>query len=337
MTASVRMVDLFRATNAAVRGIAMPSFMENTLMQLDAIRAGQLFGPIDPDKKLPHTATRDMADAAARLLIDRSWSGNEDLPVLGPDDLSFDDMWDQCRRVRMVRLLCAGSSLRQARSALDEGDHCDRQRSRNARKDSCDGLRANRDNIGRTQTDSARRLRTLGADRQGVRIFDRRLTAAYGRFRRLASNEKRRDPMNTTNRSTGLRAAIVGGGIGGLATANALRQRGVDVTVYEQAKALGEVGAGVFIYPNSLRQLERMGFGAALAAVGAKVGPGSQYYRMDGTVVGPILTTDSSGWNGMYGMHRADLWRCLRGRCRQVWCASIIAAQASNRPTPWRG
>lgn len=117
--------------------------------------------------------------------------------------------------------------------------------------------------------------------------------------------------MNTTTRSTGLRAAIVGGGIGGLATANALRQRGVDVMVYEQAKALGEVGAGVIIYPNSLRQLERMGFGAALAAVGAKVGPGSQYYRMDGTVVGPILTTDSSGWNGMYGMRRADLLEVL--------------------------
>ncbi len=117
--------------------------------------------------------------------------------------------------------------------------------------------------------------------------------------------------MNTTTRSTGLRAAIVGGGIGGLAAANALHQRGIDVRVYEQAKALGEVGAGLIIYPNSLRQLERMGFGAALAAVGAKVGPGSQYCRMDGTVVGPILTTDSSGWNGMYGMHRADLLEVL--------------------------
>jgi salicylate hydroxylase len=50
-----------------------------------------------------------------------------------------------------------------------------------------------------------------------------------------------------------------------------------------------------------------MGFGDALAAVGAPVGPGSQYCRKDGTVVGPILTADSSGWNGMYGMHRADL------------------------------
>jgi salicylate hydroxylase len=108
-----------------------------------------------------------------------------------------------------------------------------------------------------------------------------------------------------------LRAAIVGGGIGGLAAACSLTRRGIDVTVFEQASALGEVGAGVFIYPNSLRQLERMGLGEALAAVGAKVGPGSEYCRMDGTVVGPILTTDSRGWNGMYGMHRADLLNAI--------------------------
>ncbi len=74
---------------------------------------------------------------------------------------------------------------------------------------------------------------------------------------------------------------------------------------------MGEVGAGVFIYPNSLRQLERMGLGPALAAVGAKVGEGSEYYRMDGSVVGRVLTADSNGWNGLYGMHRADLLRVL--------------------------
>jgi salicylate hydroxylase len=115
----------------------------------------------------------------------------------------------------------------------------------------------------------------------------------------------------TTRAVQPLRAAIIGGGIGGLAAANALVRRGLDVTVFEQAPALGEVGAGVFIFPNSLRQLERMGFREALAAVGAPVGPGSQYRRKDGTVVGPILTTDSSGWNGMYGMHRADLLNAL--------------------------
>ena len=108
-----------------------------------------------------------------------------------------------------------------------------------------------------------------------------------------------------------VRAAIIGGGMGGLAAANALMQRGLDVTVFEQAASLGEVGAGIFVYPNSLRHLERMGFGEALAKVGAKVGPGSHYNRMDGSVVGNITTTDSAGWNGMYGMHRADILDAL--------------------------
>ena len=111
----------------------------------------------------------------------------------------------------------------------------------------------------------------------------------------------------------GLRIGIVGGGIGGLAVANALAQRGADITVFEQAPALGEVGAGVFVYPNSLRQLERMGFGERLKEVGGKIRPSSAYYRMDGSFVGPILTTDSTGWNGMYGMHRADLLSTLAG------------------------
>src|SRR5947199_5450455 len=114
--------------------------------------------------------------------------------------------------------------------------------------------------------------------------------------------------MNATAASTRrLRAAIVGGGIGGLAAACALRRRGIAVAVFEQAETLGEIGAGLTIFPNSLRQLERMGLGEALAAVGARIGVGSEYYRADGTVVGPITTTDSRGWNGVYGMHRADL------------------------------
>lgn len=108
-----------------------------------------------------------------------------------------------------------------------------------------------------------------------------------------------------------MHVAVVGGGMGGLAAAASLAHRGISVAVYEQSAALREVGAGVFIYPNSLRQLERIGLGDALAGVGAKVGGGSEYYRMDGSVVGKILTTDSSGWNGMYGMHRADILKVL--------------------------
>ena len=117
-----------------------------------------------------------------------------------------------------------------------------------------------------------------------------------------------KDKVRSTKR---LRAAVVGGGIGGISAACALSRRDIDVTVFEQAAALGEIGAGLTIFPNSLRQLERMGLGEALAAVGAKIGDGSKYYRADGTVVGSMLMTDSSGWNGIYGMHRADLLNVL--------------------------
>jgi salicylate hydroxylase len=108
-----------------------------------------------------------------------------------------------------------------------------------------------------------------------------------------------------------LKVAVVGGGIGGLAAANAMLRRGIDVTVWEQADSLGDIGTGLSLFPNGVRQLERMGLGGALAEVGAKIGEGSAYYRMDGTFVSRVVTTDSSGWNGLYGMHRADLLRLL--------------------------
>ncbi len=91
-TGSIRMVDLLRETGAAVRGLALPGFMDNALRQAGAIRQGKMFGPIDPDKKLPHTATRDAGAAAAGLLLDRSWLGQEDVPVLGPEELSYADL-----------------------------------------------------------------------------------------------------------------------------------------------------------------------------------------------------------------------------------------------------
>jgi uncharacterized protein YbjT (DUF2867 family) len=91
-TGSIHMVNLLRATGAAVRGLALPAFMDNALRQTDAIRQGKMLGPIAPDKKLPHTAARDTGAAAAGLLIDRSWSGQEDVPVLGPEELSYADL-----------------------------------------------------------------------------------------------------------------------------------------------------------------------------------------------------------------------------------------------------
>ncbi len=101
--------------------------------------------------------------------------------------------------------------------------------------------------------------------------------------------------------------AIVGGGIGGLFAANALIAHGFTVSVYEQAPALGEIGAGVFLTPNSVRQLERVGLGPAVEKWGARVGPASHYFRHDGAPIAPVQVTDSSGWNATFGMHRADL------------------------------
>jgi uncharacterized protein YbjT (DUF2867 family) len=44
------------------------------------------------DRKAPAAATRDIAAVAARLLLDRSWTGSGSVPVLGPADISPDDM-----------------------------------------------------------------------------------------------------------------------------------------------------------------------------------------------------------------------------------------------------
>ncbi|MDM0022362.1 FAD-dependent monooxygenase [Variovorax sp. J22R187] len=100
---------------------------------------------------------------------------------------------------------------------------------------------------------------------------------------------------------------VIGGGIGGLFAANALIGQGLRVSVYEQASALGEIGAGVFVTPNAVRHLERVGLGPAVERWGARVGSGSYYFRHDGTPIAPVQVSDASGWNATFGMHRADL------------------------------
>ena len=99
---------------------------------------------------------------------------------------------------------------------------------------------------------------------------------------------------------------IVGGGITGLFAANALIAQGLETRVYEQAPELGEVGAGVFVTPNSVRHLQRVGLGPAVEQYGARVGTGSQYFRHDGAPIAPVQVADASGWNATFGMHRAD-------------------------------
>lgn len=92
VTATHEVDDLIAGTGVAYRALTMPSFMHNMLRQAQPISQGVFFTPIDPDRAMPTCATHDIADVAATLLVDQSWSGVADRPVLGPEDLSFNDM-----------------------------------------------------------------------------------------------------------------------------------------------------------------------------------------------------------------------------------------------------
>jgi uncharacterized protein YbjT (DUF2867 family) len=134
VTASLAMDDLLASTSASYCAVTNPSFMDNLLRQVEAIRTqGAFFLPVDGDLKQPAAATRDIAAAAAGLLLDHSWSGNRELPVMGPEDLSFNqmaaimsDVLDRPVRFQRIaddaykaRLLSFGMSDAMAQATLD--------------------------------------------------------------------------------------------------------------------------------------------------------------------------------------------------------------------------
>lgn len=93
VTASLAMDDLIASSGVAYRALANPSFMENLLRQVRSIRdQGVFVDTVAADRRAPTAATRDIAAAAVGLLTDRSWSGTGELAVLGPEDLSADEM-----------------------------------------------------------------------------------------------------------------------------------------------------------------------------------------------------------------------------------------------------
>ncbi|HYB29786.1 MAG TPA: FAD-dependent monooxygenase [Solirubrobacteraceae bacterium] len=66
------------------------------------------------------------------------------------------------------------------------------------------------------------------------------------------------------------RVAVVGGGIGGLAAARALCGRGIEVTIYEAAPELREIGAGVALGPNAMKVLRSLGLEDQVRAVAGR-------------------------------------------------------------------
>ncbi|MFE2161822.1 NAD(P)H-binding protein [Streptomyces lydicus] len=93
VTASLAMDDLIASTGVAYRALANPTFFDNLLWQVASLRDNGVFtGTEAADRKAPTAATRDIAAAAAGLLLDRSWTGTGEVPVLGPEDLSPNDL-----------------------------------------------------------------------------------------------------------------------------------------------------------------------------------------------------------------------------------------------------
>lgn len=112
-----------------------------------------------------------------------------------------------------------------------------------------------------------------------------------------------------------LKVAVVGAGIGGLAGAGFLSRAGVDVTVFEQAPELREVGAGLVVPPNAVRLLRRLGRVEEFREVAVPMEVGWEFRRWaDGTVLFSqqlgALCERLYGEN-CYLAHRADLLSVL--------------------------
>jgi salicylate hydroxylase len=111
-----------------------------------------------------------------------------------------------------------------------------------------------------------------------------------------------------------LRIAIVGGGIGGLTAALALRARGIDASVFEQAEVVREIGAGVSIHPNAARLLKRIGLDDQLRKIGSPIN-GITLRSSQGdaitTPAGPATPAFSREGGQGYNVHRADFLNLL--------------------------
>lgn len=113
------------------------------------------------------------------------------------------------------------------------------------------------------------------------------------------------------------RVAIVGGGLGGLAAAAFLHQAGVPAVVYEQARELREVGAGIMVAPNAARMIRRLGVLGEFRKRAVQLDTGWEFRRwQDGTVLSAQdLTSQSARRYGehTYTVHRADLLDAVSG------------------------
>lgn len=123
----------------------------------------------------------------------------------------------------------------------------------------------------------------------------------------------------------GQQVTVVGGGIGGLAAALALAQRGAVVTVLEQAPKITEIGAGLQISPNGWRVLQALGLADALAATSPRsMAVHLRDFRRGARVFSMPLSRPDQPW---HLVHRADLVAVLHDAARAAGVTIRLGAR----------
>ena len=114
VSTSLDMDDLIAGTGVAYRALANPSFFENLLEEVESIRERGVFvDVVDAARKAPMVAVTDIAAVAADLLLNRTWTGSDSTPILGPEDLSPNDL----ARIMTEQL---GRPIRYERQSFDD-------------------------------------------------------------------------------------------------------------------------------------------------------------------------------------------------------------------------
>jgi len=109
-----------------------------------------------------------------------------------------------------------------------------------------------------------------------------------------------------------LKIIIIGAGIGGLTAAIALTQVGYEVEIYDQARELKPVGAGISLWSNGVKVLNRLGLGREIAAIGGEMND-MEYRNYTGSLLNDISLQPLIEKVGQrpYPVTRSDLQQML--------------------------